>query len=149
MAQIAVGVRVRLERSGAPDLHEYLLVAPKRQGGGRLAPVFPGGKRLAPVARTAVETVRMAALAQTEPARVGAATPSAIRSIRLTGEERRGTRHESEDHRLRDVAGQIPEAEDRDQDLDRPDHRAEQEHRFRGLATGVGIEVAEGGESSR
>jgi hypothetical protein len=60
--------------------------------------------------------------------------------------ERRGTGHEARDHGLRDVARQVAELQHRDQDLNHPDHRAEQEHGLVCIEPRVRIEERERAE---
>ncbi len=100
VAQVAVRMRVRLERGVAPDLQEDLLVCARAAG--RRPPRARARFRREVGSRRgqdrgAVETVRMVALARTVPARVMTATPSAVRSIPSTGVARRSA---TEDGRL-------------------------------------------------
>ena len=90
VARIPNHPRLRGERSLANDLDEELFVASKREAGRGMTPASrPGGSLIVLPASTAVETVRIAARAQTAPTGVVNSTPRPSSSMDWTGVDRR------------------------------------------------------------
>ncbi len=54
--------------------------------------------------------------------------------------------HEAEHHRFRDIAGQVAELEDGDEDLDHANHDAKQHQSFADLGLVLGIEKSQRAE---
>ena len=79
--------------------------------------------------------------------RAGALVANAQRIADLADRQQQRRRaHEAEDDGFRDIAGEVAEPEHGDEDLDRAHHRAEQEHRLRGLDALIGVEDRKGAE---